>query len=93
MGGNGGTMFTSQQDLNLIPSSTMSNASAAVASNNWPQSFINNGTLNITFIPSGNSDRNGSGAGGNSNSGAGTGGSTALTSNQWSDLSGFNSPQ
>ncbi|CAJ2639502.1 unnamed protein product [Trifolium pratense] len=37
--------------------------------------------------------RNYSGAGGSGNSGAGVGGSAALTPNQWSDLSGFNSPQ
>ncbi|PNX87305.1 hypothetical protein L195_g043392, partial [Trifolium pratense] len=47
----------------------------------------------ITSIPDGNSDRNYSGAGGSGNGGAGVGGSAALTPNQWSDLSGFNSPQ
>ncbi|KAK2393565.1 Dof-type zinc finger DNA-binding family protein [Trifolium repens] len=101
MGGNGGTMFTSQQGLNLIPPPTMSNASAAT----WPQSFFNNGTINTTSIPSGNSDRNGSGAGGSDIGGAGGGvgagagagvgveGSAALTPSQWPDLSGFNAPQ
>ncbi|CAJ2639503.1 unnamed protein product [Trifolium pratense] len=91
MNGNGGSMFTSQQGLDLIPSSTMSNASVDVASNNWPQSFINNGTLSNTSIPDGNSDRSDSGAGGSGNGGAG--GYDALTPNQWSDLSRFNSPR
>ncbi|PNY12336.1 hypothetical protein L195_g008965 [Trifolium pratense] len=90
MAGNGGSMFTSQQGLDLIPSSTMSNASVDVASNNWPQSFTNNGTLSTTSIPSGNSDMSDSGAGG---SGAGVGVSAALTPNQRSGLSGFNSSQ
>ncbi|GAU23633.1 hypothetical protein TSUD_386220 [Trifolium subterraneum] len=92
MGGNGGTMFTSQQQgLNLIPSSTMSNASAAA----WPQSFMNNGTISTTSIPTVNSDRNGNGAGGSGNGGVGAGadGSAGLTPNQWPDLSGFNPPQ
>ncbi|PNY16080.1 dof zinc finger protein [Trifolium pratense] len=91
MAGNGGMFTSQQQGLNLIPSSTTSNASVAAASNIWPQSFMN-GTLSTTSIPSGNSDRNGSGAGGSGSSVAGAG-SPALTPNQWPDLAGFNSPQ
>jgi hypothetical protein len=70
MGGNGGTIFTSQQQgLNLISPSTMSNGSAVT----WPQSFFNNGTISTTSIPSGNSDMNGSSAGGSDISGVGVG--------------------
>ncbi|PNX82253.1 NB-LRR type disease resistance protein Rps1-k-2, partial [Trifolium pratense] len=45
------------------------------------------------FHSGGNSDRSDSGADGSGNGVAGAGGYVALTPNQWSDLSGLNSPQ
>jgi len=97
LGGNGGPMFTSEpRGLNLIPPSSMVNAATSVATasaahnENWPQSFINNGsniasdqslwsTISTTSINGGgNSDRNGVGAGAGAGAGVGAGGSRGV---------------
>lgn len=109
MGGNCGPMFTSeQQGLSLIPPSNMinSNSVSGSASDNWPQTYINNtnnsripeqslwSTVSTTSISGANSDRNGgSDTLGGIGIGIGSGGeglSAPLGQNQWPDLSGFN---
>ncbi|KAI5447977.1 dof zinc finger protein 3 [Lathyrus oleraceus] len=108
MGGNCGPVFTSeQQGLNLIPQSNMVNSSSVSgsgsgpASDNWPQTYINNAnnnrlseqqslwsTVSTTSIGA-NCDRNGGGVAGS----GGDGVSVSLGPNQWPDLSGFNPHQ